>query len=335
MPKSGEKRRPRRGSAGFWPRKRAKRIYPRIRSWPKVDQVVALGHAGYKVGMTHMIVIDNRKNSPTYGEEIWIPVTIIETPPLKVCGIRFYKLTPYGYKTLAEVWAENLHPYVLRKIPTLRTNGDVEQRLKQIEQILPEVSEMRLIVHTQPWLAGIGKKTPEVFEIAIGGENIQEKFEYAKELLGNDLKIQDVFKEGMQIDVSAVTKGKGFQGEIKRFGVKLMHHKAEKKRRKAGNRGPEGLARVLPTVPMPGQMGFHTRTEYNKWLIKISDNPDEINPKSGWPHYGIVRTTWIAVKGSVPGPAKRLIRLRHPVRPNPKIPSEPPQIVYISTAPKN
>lgn len=332
MPKAGKHLHPRRGSAGFWPRKRASRIYPRIKTWPKIEKVIPLAFAGYKVGMTHFIIIDNRKGSPTYGEEISIPVTVLEVPPLKVCGIRLYKLTPYGYQTLTEIW-DGFDERIKRKIPTLRKSTEIN--LDKIEDKLNEASEIKLIVHTQPWLAGIGKKKPEVFEIPIGGENIKEKFEFAKNLLGKELKINDVFKEGMQIDVIGVTKGKGFQGEVKRFGVKLLSHKSEKKRRKAGTRGPWHPARVLPTVPMPGQMGFHRRTEYNKWILKISDNPEEINVKGGWKRYGLVRSSWIALKGSVPGAVKRLIMLRYPIRPNPKIPSEPPKIVYISLDAKN
>ena len=63
---------------------------------------------------------------------------------------------------------------------------------------------------------------------------------------------------------------------------------------------------------MPGQMGYHQRTEYNKLILKISDNLDEINPKSGFKGYGLVRTKYILLDGSVPGPRKRLIILRKP-----------------------
>ncbi len=327
-------RNPRRGSMGFWPRKRASRIYPRVKRWPNVKDVIPLGFAGYKVGMTHMLIIDNRPKSPTEREEIAVPVTIIEVPPLRVAGVRLYKLTPDGRKTLTEVWHPNTDPRVKRKITTLNI-PDLEEKLQKIEEErLPEATDIKLIVHTQPWLAGIRKKTPEVLEIAIGGEKIEDKWNFAKGVLGGDLTVDSVFKEGEQLDVIAVTKGKGFQGVIKRFGVKRLRHNAEKVRM-VGSKGPWNPSRIMPTVPMPGQMGYHRRTEYNKWLLKISNNPGEINPKSGWPHYGIVRTTWIAVKGSVPGPAKRLIVLRKAIRPDSKIPSEAPKITFISLQAKN
>ena len=65
---------------------------------------------------------------------------------------------------------------------------------------------------------------------------------------------------------------------------------------------------------MPGQVGFQHRTEFNKRIIKIGDNPDEINPAGGFLHYGLVRNSYVLIKGSIPGPAKRLVRLRPATR---------------------
>ncbi|MCH7911395.1 MAG: 50S ribosomal protein L3, partial [Candidatus Hydrogenedentes bacterium] len=84
---------------------------------------------------------------------------------------------------------------------------------------LEEYSDVRVNVYTQPHLAGINKKRPEIFEVAIGGKNLQEKFNFAKSMLGKEIPVKDVFKEGQQLDIFAVTKAKGTQGPIKRFGV--------------------------------------------------------------------------------------------------------------------
>ena len=56
MPKT---RNPRHGSMQYWPRKRAKRSFPRIRSWGASKENKPLGFAGYKVGMTHVMIVDN------------------------------------------------------------------------------------------------------------------------------------------------------------------------------------------------------------------------------------------------------------------------------------
>ena len=69
---------------------------------------------------------------------------------------------------------------------------------------------------------------------------------------------------------------------------------------------------------------------FNKKLIKISTNLEEINPKSGIAHYGKVKNTFILIKGSIPGPKKRLIVLTQPIRSKKKISQEKPIIEYIN-----
>src|SRR3989344_3856635 len=87
---------PRKSSMQFWPRKRAKDIVARIRNWPARNETKVLGFAGYKVGMTHLVVEDTHKTSITKGEHIQLPVTILECPPLKVAAILLYKKDGYG-----------------------------------------------------------------------------------------------------------------------------------------------------------------------------------------------------------------------------------------------
>jgi large subunit ribosomal protein L3 len=83
------------------------------------------------------------------------------------------------------------------------------------------------------------------------------------------------------------------------------------------------------TVPRAGQMGFHQRTERNKRIMKISEEAEDINPAGGFPHYGLVRGPYILVKGSVPGPAKRILKMRYADNPPAKIENEPINITYI------
>jgi len=147
--------------------------------------------------------------------------------------------------------------------------------------------------------------------------------------VGSEIKV-DLFETGQKVDVSGISKGKGFQGVIKRFGVKELPrwHKHRKGSRRIGSRSP--TIGAMSEVPQPGQMGFHRRTEYNKRILKIGDNGLEITPAGGFPHYGVVRSTWIMLKGTVMGPPKRPIILRWPIRPPKWQPSGPPVITYIS-----
>lgn len=81
------------------------------------------------------------------------------------------------------------------------------------------------------------------------------------------------------MDVLAITKGKGFQGPVKRWGVKILPRKSRKTKRGVAVIGPWHPTRVLYTVPRAGQMGYFQRTEYNKRILKIGADGKEITPR--------------------------------------------------------
>ena len=151
-----------------------------------------------------------------------------------------------------------------------------------------------------------------------------------KEKLGQEIRIRNFVKEGEYIDTISVTKGKGFQGPIKRCGVRHLQKKSRKTVRGVGCLGPWHPSRVMYTVARAGQTGFHNRVELNKRLIKIGEKGEEITPKGGFIRYGIIKNDYIVVLGSVPGPKKRLIKLRKSIRPKLKPPTTTPEITYIS-----
>jgi large subunit ribosomal protein L3 len=67
----------------------------------------------------------------------------------------------------------------------------------------------------------------------------------------------------------------------------------------------------------------------NLQILKIGTKPEEINMMGGFPYYGSIRSTHVLVKGSVPGPRKRMVILAHTLRPVKK--DEPlPSLTYIS-----
>jgi len=311
--------RPRRGSRAFWPKKRAKRIYPRVsryRRYPQEEKAKALGFAGYKVGMTHVIILDSRKGSPSFGQEIATSVTILECPPIRVIGFRAYVSTAKGLQAAGEAWTSDAPKELSRKLKVGKTNTD--ERVAAMEKFLDRLASLRLIVATQPRLSGVGKKKPEVFEVEVGGKSAREKFDYAKSMLGKEISAKDVLQEGEIVDAIAVTKGKGFQGVVKRFGIHIQDRHAMKKKRHIGTLGPQTPRRVRPTVPQAGQLGFQTRTELNKHVLKIGERPEDskqITPDGGFVRYGLVKNGFIIIEGSLPGPKKRLIRLRPALRP--------------------
>src|SRR5512136_3184499 len=114
--------RPRRGSLAFSPRKRAKSPIPKYQSWPVYEGAPILqGFAGYKVGMTHVVMVDDHKNSPTEGKGIVVPVTVVEVPALKVAALRAYTTGTFGPRAYAEVWAEALDGALDRRLTMPKT----------------------------------------------------------------------------------------------------------------------------------------------------------------------------------------------------------------------
>jgi len=320
---------PRRGSLAYLPRARAARLAGRIRYWPEIKGgPIVLGFAGYKAGMTHVYVIDSNPGSPNYGKEVVQPATIIETPPMTVCAIRTYVETATGLQTLTEIWMDK-PPADLERVLTLPEKFDSKNALNKIEQNLDKIKEIRLVLCTQPRTTGVPKKKPDVMEVKVGGGSIQQQIDYAKNLLGKTINASDVFKEGLFVDVISITKGKGIAGPVKRWGVHILSHKGRKTKRGVGTLGPWHPAHLMYTVPRSGQLGLAQRTEYCKQILKIGSKGAAVTPKGGFIRYGVVNSDHIILSGSVPGPTKRLVKLRYSAR-APETPKATPQTSYIS-----
>ena len=310
MPK---RHKPRRGSLEYWPRKRARRIYPRQHLLPS-KELKPLGFAAWKVGMTHVQFADNNSQSPTYGRTITKAVTVLDAPPLLICGLRFYKKTANGFVTSGEKWMENLPENLLKRVN--KQKGSEPEKFDDI----------RFIAATQPEKSSMKKKKPDVFEISVGGDDIKSKIDYCESLLGKEIPARDIFKSGEFIYVSAVTKGHGFTGPVKRFGIRIQTRKDQQMHRHVGSISPTTPRKVDWRVPQSGQYGFFTRTEISKKILTIDDDPKKVNPKGGFLGYGLVNS-YIILEGSVPGTRKRLIRLRKASR---KTKIEPVEIKNIS-----
>jgi len=325
-----KKHAPKRGSLAYLPRGRAARETSRIRFWPKVKEgPTLLGFIGYKAGMTHVFLVEDKPGSPNLGKEVIHSATVVETPPILVCAVRAYTKNEYGLQTLTEAWMKD-PPKDINRVFTLPEKFNPDQSLKKIEENLAKITELRLLTITQPKLTGVPKKKPDIMEIKIDGGSIKEQFEYAKKLLGKTVSATEVFKEGKPVDVISITKGKGFQGTVKRWGVRILARKSRKKKRDVAVLGPWHPAHVLYSVPRAGQMGYFQRVEYNKRILKIGTDGSEVSPKGGFIRYGPVRGTYILLQGSLPGPTKRLIRFRYPARPPKRTAEAPPKITQIS-----
>ena len=328
-----KKHAPRHGSLAFLPRKRATVVKGRIRHWlDNSEEINFLGFAGFKAGMTHITYIEDQKNSPYYGKELMKPVTVVEVPPLILIGIRVYNEDDYGKYIIGELFTEEINVYLTRKINIPNYEKyDFKASKGKILKTINATSEIRGIFQSQPYKTSIPRKKPDIIEIKINSiSNPKEEFNFALKNLGKEIRIRDVLREGDLLDAIAVSKGKGFQGPVKRFGIKILTRKNNKIKRAVACIGPWHPARVLYTVPRPGQMGFHQRTEYHKRIMVIGENEEEINPKGGFIKYGKIKGDYIVLLGSIPGPKKRLIRLRKTIRPKKSFLVQPPEITFIS-----
>lgn len=292
MPKT---RRPRHGSLQIWPRKRAARIIPNV-NWStikgdgKTDSL--LGFILYKVGMKSAIVKDATEKSLTQGKKIYIPVTILEAPNMKIFSVRFYK---NGIVT---------KDVIVSNDKELKRKLNIPKNLKPFEQEIPKnYDDIRLIVYSLPSQTSI-KKTPDLIEVAI---DAKDKLAFAKSLIGKEISIKDFLKYPL-LDLRGVTKGKGTSGPIARFGIGKKSHKSEKGVRRPGTLGPWHPAHTSFRVSQMGQHGFFTRVQYNSKVISFgSIAENNINPDSGFPHFGKIKSNYLILEGSVQGPQKRAI----------------------------
>ncbi|ATW90089.1 large subunit ribosomal protein L3 [Halohasta litchfieldiae] len=329
--------RPRKGSLGYGPRTRATDEVPRIRSWPDDDGAAApQGFAGYKAGMTHVVMVNDEADSPREGMEESVPVTVVEVPPMRAVAVRAYKDTPYGQKPITEVWATEFDENLDRALD-LPAEDTFEQDSEALRELIDdgEVDDLRLITHTVPGdNKNVPKKKPDIMETRVGGGSLTDRADHALDLLedGGEHSFDDVFRAGEYLDVSGITKGKGTQGPVKRWGVQKRKGKHARQgwRRRIGNLGPWNPSRVRSTVPQQGQTGYQQRTELNKRIISIGEG-DDASVDGGFVDYGEVDGDYVLIKGSVPGPNKRLLRFRPAIRPNDQ-PRLDPEVRHVSTA---
>jgi large subunit ribosomal protein L3 len=314
---------PRRGSIAFRPRSRAKSLEARVRTWPQMvgEKSTLLGFAGFKVGSIHVLTIDDREKTPNFGKQLMNAATVIATPPVKIIGVRAYRKDNYGQHAIFDAYAKEIPKEMSRKVEIKQA----DDALAKAEAKIGEANSVMAIASVTPSAVGIAQKKPFVFELGVSGKDVKAQFEYVKTLLGKELKIGDILQVGQNVDVFGITRGKGIEGPITRFGVKRKQHKSRKSVRAVGTLGPISPAVVMYTVARQGQRGFHQRTEYNKRILIMSNAEKDvsINPKGGFKHFGLVKGDYIVVRGSIPGVPKRLVKMRHPIRNIPKKVAEP------------
>ncbi|MDE1874097.1 MAG: 50S ribosomal protein L3 [Candidatus Micrarchaeota archaeon] len=311
-----------RGSLEFWPHRRAQRLLPRVRNWPDSKEPAALSLLAFKAGMTHIGIMDDSL-SPTKGQEIMRAATVVVLPKIFVYGIRFY-----GKKYLYKQPIDEIYD-----APTAQKVGIKKTKTKGVEDAkksIKEYSDLTMLAFADPESLKIGIKKQLRFEVPIGGADVQSKLAFAEKMLGKEIKLAETIANGDFIDVTAVSKGKGWEGPIHRFGAARQYHKATGKIRHISPLGAFSPPKVLFSVPQAGHLGFNYRTELNKRVLKVGTSQDAatVTPNGGFLKFGIVNGDYLLIDGSIPGPAKRLIRIRKALRSSKK--AAAPKITYVS-----
>ncbi len=216
-----------------------------------------------KVGMTQIFNSDG----------VLVPVTVLEAGPCVVTQVK--TMENDGYEAVQVGFGERKEKSVSKD-----ANGKKEVRRRH----------------------GINKAEKGHFAKAgvSGKRYVKEfRFENASEYkLADEIKA-DIFAEGDKVDATAISKGKGFQGAVKRLGQHRgpMAHGSKFHRHQGSNGACSSPSRVFKGKGMPGHMGAVKVTIQNLEVVRVD-----------------AEKNLLLVKGAVPGPKKALVTIRETVK---------------------
>ena len=216
-----------------------------------------------KVGMTQIFNADG----------VLTPVTVLQAGPCVVTQIKTVEND--GYEAVQVGFVDKKE-----KVVNKDANGKKEIRNRH----------------------GVNKAEKGHFDKAgVSGKRFVREFKFencADYNLADEIKA-DIFEEGDKIDATAISKGKGFQGAIKRLGQSRgpMAHGSKFHRHQGSNGACSSPSKVFKGKGMPGHMGCKKITVQNLEIVKVD-----------------VENNLILVKGAVPGPKKALVTIKETVK---------------------
>jgi len=343
---------PRKGSLAYLPKRRTRHHHGRIRHFPRDDAskpIHLTAFMGYKAGMTHVVkYFERREGKKVIKKDIVHACSVVECPPMKIVGLVGYIQTPRGMRTLATVWAAQLDNDVKRRFYKNWMNSKKKafskyaDRFKQddksktsikrdLERIKKYCTTVRVLAATQVRKLNLRQVKSHIMEIQVNGGTIAKKVDWAFSKFEQEVSVGEVFADNECIDTIGVTKGKGTQGVIKRFGINRLPRKTHRGLRKVACIGAWHPAAVKWTVARRGQLGYHSRTEINKKIYRVGAGAvrgvtnnattaadaveKNITPVGGFPHYGVVNQDFLLIKGGIIGTRKRPVILRKSIFP--------------------
>ena len=216
-----------------------------------------------KVGMTQIFNEDG----------VLIPVTVLQAGPCVVTQIKTVEND--GYEAVQVGFVDKKE-----KVVNKDANGKKEIRNRH----------------------GVNKAEKGHFDKAgVSGKRFVREFKFencADYNLADEIKA-DIFEEGDKIDATAISKGKGFQGAIKRLGQHRgpMAHGSKFHRHQGSNGACSSPSKVFKGKGMPGHMGSVKVTIQNLEVVRVD-----------------AENNLLLVKGAVPGPKKSLVTIKESVK---------------------
>ncbi|MCR4687592.1 MAG: 50S ribosomal protein L3 [Lachnospiraceae bacterium] len=200
--------------------------------------------------------------------------------------------------TLIPVTVLQAGPCVVTQIKTVENDGYEAVQVGFVDMKNKEVKKdgagKKTIVHAHGTTRPLARKFEKVG--VTSKRYLREfKFENASEYaLAQEIKA-DIFEAGDKVDATAITKGKGFQGAIKRLGQHRgpMAHGSKFHRHQGSNGACSSPSRVFKGKGMPGQMGGKKATVRNLEVVRVD-----------------AEKNLLLVKGAVPGPKKALVTIK-------------------------
>ena len=189
-------------------------------------------------------------------------------------------------------------PCVVTQVKTVENDGYSAVQVGFVDKLGRKVTRNKAGRKHVTFRHGINKPLKGHFDKAgVSGKRFVREFRFenaAEYQPGAEIKA-DIFAAGDHIDATAVSKGKGFQGAIKRLGQHRgpMTHGSKFHRHQGSNGASSDPSRVFKGKGMPGQMGHEQVTVRNLKIVRVD-----------------AEKNLILVKGAVPGPRKSLVTLK-------------------------
>ena len=200
--------------------------------------------------------------------------------------------------TLIPVTVHQAGPCVVTQVKTIENDGYEAVQVGFVDKkdkiINKDAKGKKEIVHangTTKAMQGHFKKAGTTSKRFVREFKFENASEYA---LAQEIKA-DIFAEGDKIDATAITKGKGFQGAIKRLGQHRgpMKHGSKFHRHQGSNGACSSPSRVFKGKGMPGQMGGKKATVRNLEVVRVD-----------------AEKNLLLIKGAVPGPKKAMVTIK-------------------------